>query len=113
MNQDEVYNFMLGIYSPEYPHDLIITFIDGYKYRLSDLELVVSYGFSGEIERAPIIARTNDYLNPPDNFRQAIKEKLVTFNIRHKHDGIYVIDYEAEDVQSIFNEYDKYFIYQK
>jgi len=103
-----------GFRSREYnSHDLIITFIDGYKYRLSHLTLDPYCGVSNEDAWEQIIAESKDCLNPPDNYRQVIKDKLVAFHILYKCGEIYVINYGSEDVQSIFDEYNEYFIYQK
>jgi len=109
MNEDELYDFMFNTTLD----DLVVTFTDGYKYRLVHLTLSPSFGPSGEIEVAPIFAETEDCLNPPDSFKQAIKEKLVKYPHVSDGDEIYTIWYKPEEVQSIFREYDEYCFYQK
>ena len=112
MKRDELYNFMMKV---EGKDTLIVTFSDGDKYKLSDLDLCPSFGYEGEFDEEPIEAKFERCLSDSNKLKEALRLGWL------KPDGVYwssetkrpySVVYESRDVESIFEEEKQYFVYQ-
>lgn len=114
MNAGELYDFIINVNNKE---DLIITFNDGDRYRVSDLSFYAYGGFDGEPVYGNIRVQFKSCLNYSSKFREALRlgngnGRLANVDWPCEENEPLGVIYEPDDIITIFNENKQYFIYQ-